>query len=71
MSSEQEVAEHRFSERLRKPRQIIKVLDARYVIPGDLDPIRILQSMKVANEDGGTGWHWEFVTLCEEVEVEA
>lgn len=50
-------------------RRIIKRLDARYVIPDELDPIRILQTFQVPNNDGGTGWHYEYDVLCEEVET--
>lgn len=50
-------------------RRVLKTLDSRFVVPDDLDPIRILQTLQVANNDGGTGWHYEFVTLCEEVDT--
>ena len=51
-------------------RRVIKTLDSRYVIPNDLDPVRILQTLQVPNNDGGTGWHYEYVTLCEEVDTD-
>ena len=52
-------------------RRVIKSLDTRFVVPEGLEPIRILQTLQVANNDGGTGWHYEYVTLCEEVEAES
>jgi hypothetical protein len=51
-----------------KRRRVIKALDGRYVIPDEIDPVRVLFVTQVANNDGGTGWHYEYHVLCEEVD---
>lgn len=50
-----------------RPQQFIKRLDSRYCVPKDMEVVRILAAWKVANEDGGTGWHYEYDVLYEEV----
>lgn len=52
---------------MSKPQQFIRRIDSRYAIPSDVELIRILAAWKVANEDGGTGWHWEYDVLYEEI----
>lgn len=49
-------------------RRIIRVLDSRFVVPKDCDPIKILLVTQAPNNDGGTGWHYEYHVLCEEVD---
>ena len=49
-------------------RRFIKELDARYCVPAGYEPIRVLAVRQEPNNDGGTGSHYVYVTLCEEVE---
>ena len=51
-----------------KPRRVIKTLDSRFVVPNDIEPIRILTMTLEANNDGGTGSHYVYHVLCEEVD---
>jgi hypothetical protein len=51
-----------------RPRRVIKDLDSRYVVPANLDPIRVLLVRHEPNNDGGTGSHYVYVTLCEEID---
>lgn len=51
-----------------KRRRIIRALDARYVVPDGVEPIRVLSMTQEANNDGGTGWHYVYHVLCEEVD---
>lgn len=50
-----------------KPRRVIRELDSRYVVPADIDPIRVLTVIDRPNDDGGTGSHLIYVCLCDEV----
>jgi hypothetical protein len=52
-----------------EPRRFIKELDSRYVIPAEWNPIRVLLVRQEPNNDGGTGSHYVYVTLCEEVDT--
>lgn len=54
-----------------RSRRVIRELDARYVIPKGIDPIRVLTVLQVANNDGGTGSHNVYVCLCDEVDDDA
>ena len=45
-------------------RQVIRELDARYVIPADVEPIRILLVEDRPYNDGGTGTHRVYTCLC-------
>lgn len=53
-----------------KRRRVIKILDSRYVVPDDIEPERILMVTQEANNDGGTGFHYVYHVLCEEVDPE-
>lgn len=53
-----------------KRRRFIKRVDSRYCLPADIEVIRVLASYLVANEDGGTGSHYEYDVLYEEVDPE-
>ena len=48
-------------------RRCIRRLDDRYVIPTDIEVVRVIGWEHVANQDGGTGMHWEYICLVEEV----
>lgn len=52
----------------RPRRRFIKAFDSRYMIPDDVEPIRVLSMTQEANNDGGTGWHYVYHVLCEEVD---
>lgn len=49
-------------------RRVIKQLDSRFIVPDDIEPLRILLVTQEANNDGGTGWHYVYHVLAEEAE---
>jgi hypothetical protein len=55
----------------RPRRRVIRELAAMYVVPDDLDPIRVLLVIERPNNDGGTGSHLVYVCLCEEIDSDA
>lgn len=51
-------------------RRVIKILDSRFIVPEDVDPLRILLVTKAPNDDGTTNFHYEYHVLAEEGEPE-
>lgn len=42
-----------------KRRRVIKMLDSRYIVADDIEPLKILLVTQAANNDGTTGFHYE------------
>lgn len=51
--------------------RVIRELDSRYIVPANIDPIRVLLVIERPNNDGGTGSHFVYVCLCEVAERES
>jgi hypothetical protein len=51
------------------PRRILRRIDSRYMIPDGLEVERVVSEVREPNNDGGTGWHYEYVCVCREVQA--
>lgn len=52
---------------VQRERRFLTRIDSRYMLSDDIEIERVVYEVREPDNDGGTGWHYEYVAIVREV----